>query len=260
MESYSDSLAEPPALVGGDDRMSLRVWFVIHAIWLLALAAAFVYLVRGEGGTWRQWTDNPAAAFTATSPAVKVIGFTLYVTICCTFLPLPTGWIVAALATREANLTGGLASTVILVSLIGAFGSMMANLNDYHVFTALLRHHRIAAIRRTRSYHAAAKWFAKGPFSLVLLFSILPLPMDVVRVVAAIYRYDRLAFAAANFVGRFARYAVIAFVTYYWNLGWIAPAALLALAGVLGAGRLTLHLVKKLVGNSTPAAGQEEPQ
>jgi len=183
----------------------------------------------------------------------------LYLSLCCTFLPLPTGWIVAALATRQADLTGGLVSTVLLAAAAGAVGSTVANVNDYYLFTALLRHRRVAAIRQTRTYRAAARWFARGPFPIVLLFSILPIPMDVVRMLAAVYRYDRLAFAAANFVGRFIRYGMIAFVTYFWDLGWIAPAALLALAVLLAAGRLAAGLIRKLTARSKPQAAEAGP-
>ncbi|MGA2266768.1 MAG: hypothetical protein ABSH10_10130, partial [Phycisphaerae bacterium] len=124
-------------------------------------------------------------------------------------------------------------------------GSTIANLNDYYISTAMLRLHRIAAVRQTRTYHAAAKWFAKWPFSIVLIFNIVPIPVDVIRMLATVARYNRAAFAAANFIGRFFRYAVIAFVTYYWNLGWIAPVALLVLAAVLGIGRVASGLMKK---------------
>jgi len=229
----------PPA-----DGISLRRWFVAYALWLVAACVALATLAPG-GGSWTQWLHQPVRTFVAASPAAKLIGFAMYLSLCCTFLPLPTGWIVAALATREAALTGGLASTVLAVALAGALGSTIANLNDYYIFTAMLRLHRVAAVRQTRTYHAAAKWFAKWPFSIVLIFNIVPIPVDVIRMLATVARYNRAAFAAANFIGRFFRYAVIAFVTYYWNLGWIAPVALLVLAAVLGIGRVASGLMKK---------------
>ncbi len=54
--------------------------------------------------------------------------------------------------------------------------------------------------------------------------------MDVVRLLAISRRYGRAPFAAANFLGRFVRYGVFAFATYWFNLGYVAPLALLALA------------------------------
>ena len=52
------------------------------------------------------------------------------------------------------------------------------------------------------------------------------------------------------------RYGIIAFVTFYWNLGWIAPAALLALAAVLGAWRFAPGLFRKIFLRS---ANQTDP-
>ncbi len=221
-----------------DDGISLRWWFGGYAAWLVAAVAVLAVLVARSDWSWSAWRHEPAATFAQTGAALKLVGFTLYLSLGCTFLPLPSGWIVAAVATREAAVAGGLAATVAVVGLAGAFGSTLANLNDYHVFTAMLRHHRVAAVRRTAVYRAAVRWFGRRRFSTVLIFSIVPIPVDVIRMLAATSRYNRLAFAAANFIGRFLRYAVIAFVTYYWNLGWIAPAVLLALAVLLGLGRV----------------------
>ncbi len=241
--SSTPNLISPLATPLPADGLSLRRWFAVYAIWLAVaggVLAAGVY-----GSDWSTWRHQPAQAFAEISPAIKLVAFTLYLSLCCTFLPLPTGWIVAALATREAAVTGDLLSTVLVTALAGALGSTLANLNDYHIVTALLRYHRIAAVRHTRAYHAAARWFAREPFWIIVIFNILPVPVDVVRLLAATSRYLRSAFAAANFIGRFLRYAAIAFVTYYWNLGWVAPAVLLALAAVLGTIRVLGSLVRK---------------
>jgi membrane protein YqaA with SNARE-associated domain len=243
--SATPSVSGPPAAAWPGDGISLRWWFAAYGLWLAAATAALAVLIHQSDWSWSVWRHEPAATFARTQPALKLVGFTLYLSLCCTFLPLPTGWIVAAVATREAAIAGGLVATVAVVGLAGAFGSMLANLNDYHIFTAMLRQHRVAAVRHTAVYRAAARWFGQRPFSVVLIFSIIPIPVDVIRMLAATYRYGRGAFAAANFVGRFLRYAAIAFVTYYWNLGWIAPAVLLALAAVLGGGRLAAGLVAR---------------
>jgi len=141
------------------------------------------------------------------------------------------------------GLWGQMFSTVAVVSLVGAAASTVANLNDYHIFTLLMRSRHVAKVRHTRTYRLAIRWFEKSPFALLVTFNILPLPLDVVRPLAASHRYGRLPFAAANFLGRLGRYAVIATVTYMLgSQGWIAVVALLGLACLLTLPRL----VKKL--------------
>jgi membrane protein YqaA with SNARE-associated domain len=245
MESSSTPSISASGAGWPGDGISLRRWFAVFAVWLIAAGAVLAVLIAHSGWSWSTWRHEPAATFAQTHAALKLVGFTLYLSLCCTFLPLPTGWIVAAVATREAAIAGGLGASVAVIALAGAFGSTLANLNDYHVFTALLRLHRVAAVRDTRAYRAAARWFGRRPFSVVLIFSIIPIPVDVIRMLAATSRYSRSAFAAANFIGRFLRYAVIAFVTYYWNLGWIAVVVLLALAAVLGGGRVLMGALAK---------------
>lgn len=226
--------------------MRLWPWFATVAAYLIVGGVAFYMLAAGQGWSKDQWLHQPAETFARTSAAVKLLGFCLYLSLCCTFLPLPTGWIVAAVATRQAAVTGELYLTVLLVALTGAIGSTIANLTDYHLFTLLLRYRRIAAVRQTKTYQAAARWFSRGPFFIVTLFNVIPIPVDVIRMLATTYRYGRLPFALANFVGRFLRYAVIAFVTYYWNLGWVAVVALLALAAAMGAWRMSMKLWQKV--------------
>ena len=135
-------------------------------------------------------------------PAVKLLIFGIYISLCCTFLPLPTTPIVAALATREAAVTGELWSTVVLVGVVCAAASTIANLNDYHIFTWMLRSRQVAGVRRTRMYACAARWFARSPFVILVIFNIAPIPVDVIRMLAATHRYPRVPFAAANFVGK----------------------------------------------------------
>lgn len=255
------------ALAGFDlpDDVSVRRWFVFYGLFFVALAAPLGVLLARQPWTWSDWWTYPAETFAQTDVSVKLLGFCLYISLCCTFLPMPTGWIVAGVATREAAVAAGASDNVMVVALltalivgaVGAVGSTMANLNDYHLFTCLLRHHRVAAMRRTRTYQRAAIWFARQPFFLLLVFNIVPIPVDVIRMLATSHRYGRVPFAVANLLGRFIRYGVIAFATYWWNLSWLAPAALLALAVVLGLARIGPKIVSKIFGRSTNRSAGE---
>ena len=171
------------------DDVSVRRWLAFYGLFLLAVGAPLWMLISRQGWSWSAWLAEPVQTFQNTTPAVKLLCFALYVSLCCTFLPLPTGWIVAAVATRQAAVTGNVWTTVLLVGLVGAAGSTIANLNDYHLFTWMLRHHRIAKVRTTRTYQAAARWFAKGPFLIIVVFNIVPIPVDMIRVLATTSRY-----------------------------------------------------------------------
>ena len=248
MENLSTPITDPNAVAAIlPDEMSLRKWFAFFVFFLVGTSVPLTVMISRQQWTWSDWAHNTAVTFAQTPVEIKLLGLGLYVSLCCTLLPMPTGWIIAGVATRAAAVAPqSLALTVLLVAVVGAVGSTMANLNDYHLFTLMLRHHRIAKLRLTRTYQAAAKWFARGPFLILVIFNIVPIPVDVVRLLATTYRYPRVPFAAANFVGRFIRYAVIAFVTYWWNLGWVAVVALLGLAIVLGLIRVLPRLVRHL--------------
>ena len=236
------------------DGICVRRWFGFYVLLMSVASVLLTMLIVREDWSWSQWKAIPVEVFRATGPAIKLLGFAMYLSLCCTFLPLPTGWLVAAVASREAAVAAGVSAdplwvalaTAAMVGSAGSAGSTVANLNDYHLFTWMLRNHHIARVRQTRLYDASARWFARSPFLIVAVFNFVPIPVDVIRMLAATYRYGRVPFAGANFIGRFVRYGVIAFVTYWWDLGWIAVVALLALAVVLGAIRVLPAAARRL--------------
>jgi len=230
------------------DNVSIRRWFAFYGLFFAAGAFSLFWLLRQEPIAWPASWSQAAETLRQTAPAVKLIAFTLYISLACTFLPLPTTAIVAAVATRSAAVTGSLASTALLVGLLGAAASTLANLNDYHLFTWLLRSHHVSRVRNTRGYLLAARWFARAPFFILVLFNFIPIPVDVIRMLATTAQYPRLPFAAANFLGRFVRYGIVAGVTYCLpaDKGWIAVVVLLALAVVLGAFKVLPRAARRL--------------
>jgi len=242
------SPAPAPDDTTAPDTLSLRRWWAAYGAYLLILAVPLVLLVLREPWHWSAWRLHFQETFKATSPAVKLLTMAIYLSLATTFFPLPTGWLIVCVATREAAVAGTAWGTTLEVALVGAAATTVANLNDYHLFTWMLRHHRVARLRQTRLHGRAACWFAKDPFLLLLIFGLLPVPVDVARILAASCRYPRLPFAAANLLGRIVRYAVFAFVTYWWNLGWVAVAALLALAAVMGLGKAAVSLLRRIAG------------
>jgi membrane protein YqaA with SNARE-associated domain len=249
--------SQPPAPASPTgDAVSLRGWFAIYGLYLLATGLPLAVLVSQQGWTWQQWRADPSAALAATSPAIKLLAFAIYTSLCCTFLPLPAKWIVAAVAMKDVAVGPDVWTTTLAVAAVGAIASTMANLNDYHLFTWLLRSRRVGKLRDTKLYRISAGWFGRSPFFLVTLFNILPIPVDVVRILATTYRYPRLPFAAANLVGRFILYGVIAFVTYsLGSQGKWAVLALLGVAVILGAGKAAQAALRRIRPAAANAGG-----
>lgn len=249
--------SQPPAPASPTgDAVSLRGWFAIYGLFLLATGLPLAVLVSQQDTTWQQWRADPWAVLAATSPAIKLLAFAIYISLCCTFLPLPTTLIVAAVAMKDVAVGPDVWTTTLAVAVVGAIASTMANLNDYHLFTWLLRSRRIGKLRDTKLYRVSAGWFERSPFFLVTLFNILPIPVDVVRMLATTYRYPRLPFAAANLVGRFIRYGVFAFITY--SLGDRGPWVVLGLLGVavvLGAGKAAQAALRRIRPAAANAGG-----
>ena len=244
--SSTEILDRTIALEVGPDRLSIRRWLLAYAAWLAALILPALILLGDLPGDWRAVFLRPGE-FTAPSEQIlKLLIFATYVSLACTFLPLPTGWLVAALATRDVALSESLWVTTALVASFGAVGSTVANLHDYHVFTWMLRHHKIARVRRAKLHQRASRWFARQPFALLVVFNILPIPIDFVRMLSATCRYPLRPFAAANLIGRWVRYAVLALVTFKLGpRGGIAVIALLVAAVALGLIRFLRQLLRR---------------
>lgn len=230
------------------DGISVGKWFLAYGLGLAAAAAALAIMLRGQPWTWTWRPAEIGRQLQAMRPGVKLVVFGVYISMCCTVLPLPANAIVAAVATREAAVTGELWTTVLAVALVGAAASTVANLNDYHLFTLALRQRHIKRVRHTRLYDVSSRWLAGSPFTILVLFNIIPIPVDVIRMLAVTCRYPRGPFAAANFVGRFVRYAAIAFVTFHWNLGWVAVVVLLGLAAALVLARAVPGAAGRIIG------------
>jgi membrane protein YqaA with SNARE-associated domain len=129
----------------------------------------------------------------------------LYMSVACTFLPLPTAWIVLW-AAREID--------PISVALIGTVGTCIANMHDYYIVHSLLRLRRVKKARETTFYKQLVAWFHKAPFITLTAASFLPIPIDMVRILAVSAGYPRPQYALATFAGRLPRYLLLAYIGY----------------------------------------------
>ena len=170
--------------------ISYRTWF-----WcLVAVFSAVAVLVAGQ---------------VIPSRYAHLAGYFLYMSLACTFFPLNTLWIVLWLATEFPAW---------LVALVGAVGTSVANLNDYYLLSYLFEFDRVKRIRGRRGYQRAVAWFDRSPFLTLTVFSFLPIPVDLVRLLAISRRYSRLWFTAASFLGRLPRYLLLARGWQWLNL------------------------------------------
>jgi membrane protein YqaA with SNARE-associated domain len=186
----------PAASAAPADEIDLRRWFDLFLVWMIALAVlVYAGRIHAEGG------DRVGLV------VMVLAAYAFYLSLCNTFFPAPTTWIVMLVASNELALIGPPVLRIVVVSLLGAVATAMANLNEYHVFTFLLRYGRIGRVRETRLYRWAADWFATSPFTIIMLFSFIPVPVDVVRWLAIAYRYARSRFFVAYVIGRSLRYA-----------------------------------------------------
>jgi membrane protein YqaA with SNARE-associated domain len=247
-DSLPDDVRVDAALLAAGQGINYRVWFVCFLGWLGALAAA------AKWGIFEIDQSGSAVAW-----AVWILALTaFYLSLCCTFFPPPTTWIVLLAASDmiagQAGITGHEVARVIVVATVCALASSLANLNEYHIVAYLMRSRRLARIRQTRLYLAASGWFHKSPFWILMLFSFIPIPVDVIRWLAVLGHYDRGKFVLANFIGRWFRYALCAVVSLGLDL---TPWQILVIQAVLVAFASVKFLLQRMRSKNHHVNGQE---
>jgi membrane protein YqaA with SNARE-associated domain len=162
-----------------------------------------------------------------------------YMSLACTFCPWPTAWLIMAAS-------GTYAIPPLLVATVATVGTCVANLHDYYVVTFLYRYQPVRRIRKTRLYERAAKWFDRAPFVTLTAASFLPIPIDVVRLLAISQGYPRGWFTLASAVGRWPRYFALAYFAEQFNVGWQLILAVLGITVVIGLWGGVPRLVRSL--------------
>ncbi len=220
------------------DGLNLRLWFVLFTAWLVGLALlSSVGLDRYEQGM-------------RYGMALWLLGlFVFYMSLCCTFFPAPTTWIVMLMASPyvagELGVEPFYLARMVIVATAGALGTAMANLNEYHIWTFILRYGKVANIRNTRLYRIAARWFGVRPFWTIVLFSFIPIPVDVIRWLAITYRYPRGPYFLAYYLGRWVRYACLAAITIWGQLTWWHILLVQCTVAVIALGKIIQQLIRQ---------------
>jgi membrane protein YqaA with SNARE-associated domain len=197
-----------------------RAWFVVFVAWMGGLAAVSMWAF---------------AAFEAGSAAAQGVWLLallcFYLSLCNAFCPLPTAWIILFAASPEVHVVEAPLLRIVIVAVLGALATMMANLNEYHVLALLFRRGLGQRVRRTGVYQWAIRWFDKAPFGTLTLIGFVPIPIDAIRWLAILRHYSRVRFALAYFIGRGGRYVIFAALSVLLALG--ALEILLVQAGVI---------------------------
>jgi len=129
------------------------------------------------------------------------------------------------------------------VAAVGALGTCIANLNDYVILGWLFRHQKVKKIRDISAYRRLLTFFDRYAFLTMAGASFLPIPLDVVRLLAISRAYPFPKYVAATFVGRFPRYLLIAYLGKELPTKYIL---LLFLASIVPAAyKLTSDIIKK---------------
>ncbi len=180
--------------------------------------------------------------------------YAFYLSLCCTFFPAPTTWAVMLVASDGLGLFASPVLRVVVAAVLGALATSMANLNEYHVFTFLLQYGRIGRVRDTRLYRWAAGWFAVSPFTIVTLFSFIPIPVDVIRWLAIACRYSRRRFFAACMMGRALRYGIWAASAVWLSLSVRQIAVFQGVLIVIAAAKVVASAIRRRQAAAAPVA------
>lgn len=196
-------------------------WFSGFAVFISALCLALF---------WAHSTGRQSLS--------HLIFFIGYVSIACQFCPLNIIWIFIWIA-REYN--------PFLIALIGSLATCVANLHDYYILNSLMRWDKLGKAKESHWYKRWAGWFSRCPFWTLAAANLLPLPIDVPRLLAISTGYSRIPFTAATLVGRYPRYLILTILGYEYKPSIRTIVIILIATGGIP---LLIKLVHKLIGPS----------
>jgi membrane protein YqaA with SNARE-associated domain len=127
----------------------------------------------------------------------------LYMCLACQFFPIPTIPPIAFTAK---------AFHPALVAFAGGIGTSIANLNDYAIVGWLFRSRRVKKVRDFSAYQRLLRFFDRYAFATLTVATFLPIPIDVIRMLAISRAYPIWKYMAATFSGRFPRYLILAYL------------------------------------------------
>ena len=178
-------------------------WAFLFLVCFYVTAVAFRFLIL-EGPSFLTTLKNLGKPnFVITASPTILFGYFLYMCLACQFFPIPT--------LPPIAFTAKLFHPA-LVAGVGAVGTCIANLNDYVILGWLFRHQKVRKIRDISTYRKLLSFFDRFAFITLSVAAFLPIPLDVIRMLAISRAYPFPKYIAATFVGRFPRYLIIAYL------------------------------------------------
>lgn len=108
------------------------------------------------------------------------------------------------------------------IAVAATVGSIVVSFADYAMVEAAMRHPRLNAALTTGLFGWAVRWMKRAPFAIIVLFSLTPLPISVIRVIAPASKYPLGRYIAAQVIGRIPRFYALAWLGRAVNLpAWV---------------------------------------
>lgn len=98
------------------------------------------------------------------------------------------------------------------VSLVALGGYMYTEYVNWHLYVWVLEGDRAAWLRRQAWVRKSVEYFARAPFTSVVVFAFTPLPFWAARGIAVLQRYPLSPFLLATAVGRWPRFFLYAWL------------------------------------------------
>lgn len=159
-----------------------------------------------------------AASFLMPPAARALARFFAYMSLASNAIPLPATPVVIYMG-REYHW--------VVVALLGGGATSLANLLDYEIFSSVFKTKLLRRIKESEHSQASIRAFSRVAFPTLVAVNFVLFTWDLVRLVAIAAKYPRAKYAAATFIGRTARYAVLAaagefFEPPLWAIGAVA--------------------------------------
>jgi|Deesub1362B_J571_1020462.scaffolds.fasta_scaffold10017_2 ribonucleoside-triphosphate reductase len=131
----------------------------------------------------------------------ELVVFFLILSISCDLVPLPAYPFLIYISHDYP---------ILLIALVGAVAATLSSLFEYHVLEVIFGLERVARIKKRVAYQKFASLFERFSFRSIFLASLVPIPIDPVRILAIGQGYKKWKFALATFLGRIPRFYLIA--------------------------------------------------